>query len=228
MRGGARRLRVGLLSRRTSLRGAGGHAAGRAVPPLTRHGAGTAATGTLTATPSLTATPCAAQQQPLAVAVVLDRSGSMAGPPLSAAKAGAQTLLDTLDLAIDQLAMISFASGRRIDAPLSQDRARLQAAIEGIKVGSGTNIPAGIQMAHGELTRERRTPGAGMVLVLPAATAAQADGIRLISIGLGRTNAAPMQAIASSPDDDDQTPRADALVAIVATIGAPSVGAARP
>lgn len=67
----------------------------------------------------------------LAVALVVDTSGSMAGAPLEAAKAAASTFLSALP-AQARVAVVGFGAVPRVASPLTGDHAALSAALAGL------------------------------------------------------------------------------------------------
>ncbi|MBK9715669.1 MAG: VWA domain-containing protein [Kouleothrix sp.] len=131
--------------------------------------------------------------------LVLDRSGSMDSRQIADAREAARQLVSLLDLGLDQVGLVSFASDASLDAPLGHDASAVGRALDKLRAGGGTNIPAGITAAHVELTSGRHSAPATQVLVLlsdgqakdkdeevrQAASEARADGIRIITIALG-------------------------------------------
>ncbi len=81
----------------------------------------------------------AAGDVPLAVAVALDRSFSMAGAQLTTAKVGAQAFVQALRPE-DQLMILAIGSGADVVAPLSADRAAARRAIDSIGVWGTTPL----------------------------------------------------------------------------------------
>ena len=89
--------------------------------------------------------PTQAARTPLALALVIDRSGSMHGEKLAVTKLCAGFLVQHL-AAVDRLAIISFDDEVRLEAPLLEvgpNRAGLLAAIAGIVAGGQTNLSGG-------------------------------------------------------------------------------------
>lgn len=82
---------------------------------------------------------------PADIALVLDRSGSMRGAPMDALKAAARDFVDALAKGTDKVSgqnrigVISFASTATEDAPLTQDVAALDAAIDALEGLGNTN-----------------------------------------------------------------------------------------
>lgn len=82
---------------------------------------------------------------PADIALVLDRSGSMRGAPMDALKAAARDFVDALAKGTDKVSgqnrigIISFASTATEDAPLTQDVAALDGAIDALEGLGNTN-----------------------------------------------------------------------------------------
>lgn len=84
-----------------------------------------------------------ADRAPLALALVLDRSGSMAGLKLETARRCASWLVQRL-APEDRLALIDFDDRVRLLAPLGPpERARLEPAIAAMRAGGSTNLSGG-------------------------------------------------------------------------------------
>ncbi len=81
-------------------------------------------------------------RDPLRLALVLDRSGSMAGRKLEVAKRCATWLVGRLDPR-DEIALVTYDDEVRLLAPLSPPSDRLRAAIDGIRPGGSTNLSGG-------------------------------------------------------------------------------------
>lgn len=98
---------------------------------------------------------------PLSIAVVIDRSGSMSGEPLTNAKAAADRLVDSLDDG-DAFTIIAYSSTDEVVTPItrasSDAKARAHDAIDKIWAHGNTCISCGIDRGASELAR---TPIAG-------------------------------------------------------------------
>jgi Mg-chelatase subunit ChlD len=175
----------------------------------------------------------------------------MEGQQIKDAKTAALTFIDHMDLAgSDQGSVVSFAGQASLDQKLTHDRGRIDAAIDAIGADGGTNIAAGVIAATRELTSSRHNPAAPPVMILltdglakgeeaaamEAAAAAKAQGIRVITIGLGHdVNESLLRAMASADTDYYFAPSSSDLEAIYEAIAwvltcsdAPAAAAARP
>jgi Ca-activated chloride channel homolog len=91
------------------------------------------------------------ERPPLCIALVLDRSGSMAGPKLAVARRCGRWLAERLRPA-DELALVAFDGHVRLLAPRAEvDASRLRAAIASIGPGGQTNLSGGWLRGLGEL-----------------------------------------------------------------------------
>jgi RHS repeat-associated protein len=172
---------------------------------------------------------CPGQLQHLDVVLVLDRSGSMAGQRLTDAKSAAKTFVDFMLLAEgDQVGLVSFQSTGRVDRQLTNDGASVKAAVDAITAGGGTDIASGITAAHAELISARHNPASTPVMIVlsdggaspptAAANAAKADGIRLITVGIGDANETVLRPVASSESDYHKAPTSADLANVYASI----------
>ena len=81
----------------------------------------------------------ASMVSPVAVVLVIDSSGSMAGKPLADAKAAISAMVGSLG-AIDEVAILSFNSSVRVVEPLSSDKGRALAGVSSIIAEGDTAI----------------------------------------------------------------------------------------
>lgn len=96
--------------------------------------------------------PLEAERAPLALTVVIDISGSMNGPPIEHVVKSCELLLVLLD-ARDRVSFVTFNNAAAILCGLTTvddvGRALLKQTLGQIRVGGGTNIHAGLQVAAG-------------------------------------------------------------------------------
>jgi uncharacterized protein YegL len=150
------------------------------------------------------------------VALVLDRSGSMADAKLSAAKSAALIFVAQMNLAEEQAAVVSFNDAATLNQVLTRNQAQLNAAINALISGGSTAIHSGINVAQGELAGPRADPDhlPAMVLLtdgqsnaslaLAAANTAKQAGTVIFTIGLGPdADANLLRQIASRPEYSD-------------------------
>lgn len=157
------------------------------------------------------------------VCLVLDVSGSMTGDKLLAAKAAASKFVDGMQ-AGDMTALVSFSDSASVVQALTTDTALLKQKIDALKVENATNIGAALQTAAGTIGTR---PGKRAVILLTdgvdtvdtetvwinntnsirwnAVLKAQADGLRVYTIGFGLSLLADATAIADLQTISDQT-----------------------
>ena len=160
--------------------------------------------GTLRVTLALSAAPDIAAN-PTDIVLVLDRSGSMAGSPLTNMKAGADTFIDIIDEATDgakdgnigsgsHIGVVSFSDTATAETQLITSVATLKAAVNGLTAGGSTNHADAFTKA---MQLFDPTSSNAKVIVMftdgkttagpppsPVAAAARAAGIIIYCIGL--------------------------------------------
>ena len=103
-----------------------------------------------------------------AVQVVLDRSGSMDGPPLEAAKGSLLKLIDRL-APQDSFGLVAFDDSALVIAPIrtmaDHNMPSLRKAIREMHTGGSTDISAGYLMGLRELTRVNAAGGSTLLLI---------------------------------------------------------------
>ncbi|MFN8483351.1 MAG: VWA domain-containing protein [Anaerolineae bacterium] len=183
---------------------------------------------------------CLPTRKPADVMLVVDRSATMAGIKLTAAKTAAKGFLDRLDMTTDQAGLASFdSSSGLLDAALTSSLGPVRAALDSLVAGGTVrDMTLGINIAQSELAGPRHKPANQPIMVLlsdgrptttdarTAAAAAKAAGTRIITIGLGaNVDSSLMRDVASSPSDYYFAPDAASLDAIYQQI-AGAIGSA--
>lgn len=191
-------------------------------------------------TPTATIDPCPPELQRVDLAIVVDNSTSMSGTTggtqskLQAAIVAAKTLVGLLKLSADgsgdQASVIAFNLNATVMAPLTGDRAAIDAALDGIPAlqAQGTFIDRALQAAIDELNSPRRRPGSTRSLVLVTDGVNNGDDARVLqladqlraadvavfTVGLGLDadiDADLLRRIATTPDNFRHAPTTDDL-----------------
>lgn len=170
---------------------------------------------------SLTASP-----DPVDIMLVLDRSGSMSGSPLTALKAAALAFIDIIKDATNpgnpgatdigspnRIGIVSFAANATLDLALTRDVATLNAAVNALSASGNTNHQEAFDLAAANYTPVFLPPNKKVMVMFTdgdttaggnpsdAAAAARAAGIEIYCIGLGNNiDAANLKDWASDPD----------------------------
>jgi len=175
--------------------------------------------------------------EPADIVMAIDRSVSMAQDgKMDAAKSAARSFTAATDLSLHRIGVVSFAGTAQLVIGLSQDRAAIETAVNGIGIAPSTNISAALDMSAQLLRRDGR-PEARWVIILisdgspnqpmpdprtaaiRSANFAKIDGMRVFAIGLGRDADPPLlQSLASGSDHYWFAPGAEDLVAIYESI----------
>jgi Ca-activated chloride channel family protein len=170
-------------------------------------------------------------QEPVATALIMDVSGSMAdGGKIDSARNAATAFIDTLGVR-DSAALISFANDVRVVQGYTQDRAALKNAIAGLEPGGETALYDAISQTaqlQGALPQRRKvllllTDGADTrsKQALDATIAeTQRSGAIVFAIGLGGdVNHDVLDQLAGSAGQAIYVPEADQLREAFLTIG---------
>lgn len=179
--------------------------------------------GSLRVTLAITAAPDIISN-PTDIVLVLDRSDSMAGEPLSAMKIGAKTFIDIIDEATDsskdgqigsgsRMGVVSFSSTAVADTQLITSVDALKNAVDGLSAGGSTNHADAFTKAM-ELFEPASSNAKVIVLFTdgnttagappaPVAAAARAQGITIYCIGLIGSDGLDIDALNNWATDPD-------------------------
>lgn len=160
--------------------------------------------------------------KPADVVLVIDHSSSMddilsfllggGKSKLETAKSAAIAFLQEMHLQSDRVAIVQFDDSADLLQDLSHDATAIETRIRNIFIGGGTAIDVGLNAARNELARNGSANSTSVIVILSdgesdefsairEADRAKADGIHIVSVGVGNdVNQELMTAIASERD----------------------------
>lgn len=148
------------------------------------------------------------------VVLVVDRSGSMEGGKMVAAKNAVISFLGELMPGAAQVALVPFSTGAEVTQPLTPDLDKIVQGLRSIEPIGMTNMRPGLELALAELEGPMARPEVPRIVVLMtdgrptdeaqalvAAAAVKSSGFTLYTIGLGRDlDADVLRRMASTPE----------------------------
>ncbi|HVZ40533.1 MAG TPA: VWA domain-containing protein [Candidatus Kapabacteria bacterium] len=107
------------------------------------------------------------KRTPLQLAVVIDRSGSMQGASMNSVKTALHSLARKLG-PDDEIMLVQFDDQAQVVLPATRvsDLPKVIAAIDGIRIGGGTDIEAGLALGFRELAALPARPGVSRRVML--------------------------------------------------------------
>lgn len=175
---------------------------------------------------------CPSESLPLDVVLVVDRSGSMEGPKIEAARSVGADFAAELDFRKARAATVLFATQAELTQVLTDDAAAVIRGVAQARAGGGTNIADALALAGEELTGPRAQPDGRKAVVLltdgkpdggldprgralSQAATLRAAGVAVYAIGLGAdVDGALLGQIAGDPTRYFQAPSAAELAGI--------------
>jgi len=116
--------------------------------------------------------------EPIDLAFVIDESGSMGGARIQDAKASAKRFVGGL-YEDDRAALVSFAGGATLGQSLTTDHGAVNASIDQLNAGGGTNTGAGLQKAVDELTSNGEGDTQEIILLADGGTGLGPDPVTI-------------------------------------------------
>ena len=144
---------------------------------------------------------------PVDFMLLLDTSGSMDGMPLKEAKKACNALVnEIIDFSVHRLGIVAFETQSNLVYPLGNDRQLMNANIERISAGGGTNMRSAFLVAEKELSGGTNAKVIIMVSdgepfdpdeTMRKVSSLRNKGVRIITIGVGnRVNKAFLKQLA--------------------------------
>jgi molecular chaperone DnaK (HSP70) len=146
---------------------------------------------------------------PVRIALLLDCSASMDGPPLEEAQEAARNFLDKCDFTHTEVALISFSENASVQCEASDNPRKVRAAIERLTADGTTNLTEALQLAREQLASSDRSryivlltdgyPDSGES-ALDEAALARGEGIEIVAIGTGDADQEYLRRLASTEE----------------------------
>jgi len=152
------------------------------------------------------------ERLPLDLMLVLDRSSSMAGQPLTDMKTAAKLLIDQLNSSLDQVGLVSYSDSATLNSALTNNFASVKTQIDGLTANGYTNIGDGVFDGQAELTAHGRSNAVKVMVVL-------SDGVANRSHSGGSCDIWPTSPTACTQDAINQAAAAKAAGTVLYTIG---------
>jgi Mg-chelatase subunit ChlD len=131
------------------------------------------------------------------IMLVVDKSGSMLGKSIEAARDAATTFVELLDVRYHRVGLTSFSDLATLDVPLTHDPVVAVDGVARLRASGGTNITEGLRTAIDHLDTGGRLDALPVVILLsdgrhggpvapgPTAREARNRGVQIYTIGLG-------------------------------------------
>jgi Mg-chelatase subunit ChlD/sugar lactone lactonase YvrE len=132
------------------------------------------------------------------IVLVIDRSGSMEGAKMVAARRSARSFAELLDVRYHRIGLASFSSDASVDVPLTDDIPAVIDGLEMLSPGGGTNMAAALERARANLRDFGREEALPVIVMLsdgrnndgmpdprPVAQEVRNWGAQIYTIGLG-------------------------------------------
>jgi uncharacterized protein YegL len=148
------------------------------------------------------------------IVLAVDRSASMEGANMAAARAAARSFVELLDVRYHRVALVSFAGDAALNVPLTDNVAATIDGLATLAPQGETNLVAALSASAEHLDAVGRSDALGVIVLLtdgrhnvgtgdPSAVAAEARsrGIQIYTIGLGaQSDSALLKSMAGRDD----------------------------